>query len=222
MSTRACIKIKQSFYASEEDYKQGKRTAEYITLYHHSDGYPDGIGSDIVEFLRGRNDGYDDEPMWEAERIATDMVRGEVLTMGYDIKSGQHYVKRDMGYDVAICQHGDCVYGYLIDCDERKVTCYDIEPEQWEWHEQDIVPIPDKYKEKPLRLHEHRISVPYGVGDTIRWERYGKRHKSKVVAIDLYVATDKHGEPYQHAVYRTKAKEDGKVQTWYVNEEDLL
>ena len=144
MSTRATIKIKQSFYNTDEDYDKGILTPYEIKLYHHSDGYPEGIGADIVEFLRNRNDGYDtDNPIWEAERIATDMVRGEVLSSKSCSKPKD--VHRDMGYDVAICQHGDCVYGYLIDCDERKVTCYDIEPGQEDWTDDCIVEIPDTW-----------------------------------------------------------------------------
>lgn len=145
MSTRATIKIKQSFYNTDEDYDKGILTPYEIKLYHHSDGYPEGIGADIVEFLRNRNDGYDtDKPIWEAERIATDMVRGEVLTSKSCSKPDK--VHRDMGYDVAICQHGDCEYGYLIDCDERKVTCYEIYPDRHpEWREKDIVEVPDTW-----------------------------------------------------------------------------
>lgn len=146
MSTRACIKIKESNYSNEQDMRQDKKTAMYITLYHHSDGMPDGIGADLLEFLRDRNDSVwkDEEPMWDAEAIALDLVRGECLT-GTSYKEVKD-VHRDMGYVPAVCCHGDCVYGYLIDCDERKLTCYEIYPDRHpEWREKDIVEIPDTW-----------------------------------------------------------------------------
>jgi hypothetical protein len=33
----------------------------------------------------------------------------------------------DMGYEVAICEHADCEYGYLIDCDKQTLTCYELD-----------------------------------------------------------------------------------------------
>lgn len=220
MSTRACIKIKSRVFMTNEDYERGKATECVITLYHHSDGYPSGVGSDLKQFLATRNDGEQygsKDVIWDAESIATDLVRGAICHKHW--KTNDTY--RDMGYVPAICQHGDCAYGYLIDCDNLTLTCYELGMDVFDWNEKNIVEIPDS-EEEPVTMQGADIHVRYNVGDEFRWERYGKRHKTKVVAIDLYVATDKHGEPYQHAVYRTKAKEGGKVQTWYVNEEDVL
>jgi hypothetical protein len=41
------------------------------------------------------------------------------------IKDDEGY--NDMGYEVAICEHADCEYGYLIDCDKQTLTCYDLD-----------------------------------------------------------------------------------------------
>lgn len=205
---------------TDADFEQGKATEQVITLYHHSDGYPSGVGSDLKQFLAKRNDAKrycSDEVIWDAERIATDLVRGAIIHKHW--QTGEPY--RDMGYDVAICQHGDCAYGYEIDCDSLTLKCYELGVEVFDWDEKNLIEIPDKEGE-PLQMQGGDIHVRYKVGDTMRWERYGKRHKTKVIGIDLYVGTDTHGEPYQHAVYRTKAKENGKVETWYVNEEDVL
>lgn len=146
MSTRATIKIKESVYLTSEDIDNRKLTELSILLYHHSDGMPDGIGADLLEFLRDRNDSVwkDNEVMWDAEAIALDLVRGACLTSSSysEVKE----VHRDMGYVPAVCVHGDCEYGYVIDCDERKLTCYEIYPDRHpEWREKDIVEVPDKW-----------------------------------------------------------------------------
>lgn len=216
MSTRACIKIKESSYANEQDMRQDKKTAMYITLYHHSDGYPDGVGSDLLEFLRGRNDWEFDEPMWDAEKIATDLIRGEVLTNGV-CGNEPTDVHRDMGYVPAVCCHGDCVYGYLIDCDNRTLTCYEIYPDRHpEWREKDIVEIPDKWKDVELRLpqtrdfkvrfHSDRLDKDFeckveyelnGEVDGNLWKVYDINGKSEDdLEIDIYgIGVSHYGEP---------------------------
>ena len=152
MSTRACIKIKASYYPTERDYAAGRKVARYILLYHHSDGMPRGVGADLTEFLRNRQDGYFKKREWDAEKIATDLVRGECLTAKQ--YGGYEGVHRDMGYVPAMCQHGDCEYGYLIDCDALTLTCYELDYDKYgeEWQEKDIVEIPDLYHDKRLEL----------------------------------------------------------------------
>lgn len=139
MSTRATIKIKRSLYLTEEDEKQGKRTECIIYLYHHYDGYPEGVGADLKEFLKDRKDyanGY-----WNPELIATDLVRGAIK-----YNDGEP----DMNYRCAIHQHTDSAYGYLIDCDNQTLKCYTLGWDVTEWKEENLVDIPDKVKEEPI------------------------------------------------------------------------
>ena len=84
MSTRASIRI------TEGDGQ--------ILLYHHCDGYPEGVGSELKDFLKDRR-------YWDAERIASGLARG-------------------YPYECAICLHGDEEYVYVIDCDQKTLTCY--------------------------------------------------------------------------------------------------
>ena len=131
MSTRACIKIKEKVCLNCHDKEL---TDCVIILYHHHDGYPSGVGTDLKEYIRDVVSKW--ACGWEAEMIATDLVRGA-------IKDSEG--NPDMGYEVAICEHGDCEYGYEIDCDARTLTCYDLPhgvPKQWRksW----AVEIPDR------------------------------------------------------------------------------
>ena len=102
MSTRATILIKS------------KKENEEVRIYHHSDGYPAGIGSDILEF--------------------NDLVKG---------KCGMVGCKPDNGYKLTSCQHGDEKYAYLIDCDLKTLTCYEIGWDEFDWKDENIIDIPD-------------------------------------------------------------------------------
>jgi hypothetical protein len=113
MSTRSCIKIKERVKLNYND----KRAKEcIITLYHHSDGYPKGVGRDLKKYLNEVVSKWGCG--WQPELIATELVRGAIKDDEGDT---------DMGYQVAICEHGDCEYGYLIDCDKQTLTCYDLD-----------------------------------------------------------------------------------------------
>lgn len=90
MSTRANIRI------TEGDGQ--------ILLYHHCDGYPEGVGKELKEFLKFYK-------YWDPERIASDLA-----TMK------NRYEKYP--YECAICLHGDEAYVYVIDCDKKTLTCY--------------------------------------------------------------------------------------------------
>ena len=128
MSTRACIKIKEKVCINYDD----KHLTEcVITLYHHSDGYPEGVGADLKEYI---NDVVSKWACgWSPEDIATDLVRGV-------IKKGDG--TPDLGYEVAICEHGDCEYGYEIDCAAKTLKCYELDSGVKPWKH--LVEIPDK------------------------------------------------------------------------------
>lgn len=121
MSTRATIKI------TEEN--------DTIWVYHHSDGYPDGIGSDLKEYLK-------ELKYWSADEIATVLVKGKTVGKSHNIWTGEAR-QGDDGYEITTCQHGDESYGYHINCDEQTITCYKLAWEEFEWKEDKIVEIPD-------------------------------------------------------------------------------
>lgn len=110
MSTRSIVRIiPRQRNKHNEDAETA--TPRYIYLYHHSDGYPSGVGRELERFLRDRNDGNDasGQPTWDGERIAEDLI---ATTSGYIPSDGNH---------------GDVEYGYVIDCESRTLTCYDLD-----------------------------------------------------------------------------------------------
>ena len=114
-------------------------------MYHHSDGYPEGVGADLKRWLRDRmNDSTkDNRPTY----IALDMIR-------HGIPSGD---RMDMTYEPTAEFHWDAEYAYVIDCDEKTLKCYPLHGyfeerlKQWERiDEQTPIEIPDPKLESPL------------------------------------------------------------------------
>lgn len=112
MSTRATILILEK---NEPD----------VHIYHHCDGYPEGVGSDLKHYLNSLKHN------WRAHDIAAALIDGSAIE------------NDRCGYEPTSCQHGDEEYAYLIDCDNKTLTCYEIGWDQFEWNEDDIVEIPD-------------------------------------------------------------------------------
>jgi hypothetical protein len=120
MSTRATILIKS------------KRRNEEVRIYHHCDGYPDGIGIDLKAYIKTISSLK--LPHWDVYHIANDLIKGQCGMVGN---------RRDNGYELTPCQHGDEEYAYLIDCDAKTLTCYAVGWDEFEWDEKKIVEIPD-------------------------------------------------------------------------------
>ena len=90
MSTRAHILIKGG---SEQFY-----------VYHHHDGYPEGVGKDLKSYLNNL------KWRWYPDDIVNDLVKGII----------------DDGYEITSCMHGDEEYLYFIDCDAPQLVGYEI------------------------------------------------------------------------------------------------
>lgn len=89
MSTRAHIRI-----FSDEGTQM---------LYHHHDGYPDGIGIDLKSIV----DEIYDDPKQGIEKLINDKLE-----------------LHDLGYEETGCLHGDEEYIYVIDCRDRTIKCF--------------------------------------------------------------------------------------------------
>lgn len=109
MATRSIVRIIPR--NTEEQENNLGNAPKYIYLYHHWDGSPSGVGRELEYFLRGRNDvnDADGQPTWDANRIAQELMH----TIGGYIKSEGN--------------EGDLEYGYIIDCAQRTLKCYDLE-----------------------------------------------------------------------------------------------
>ena len=84
-------------------------------FYHHWDGYPKGVGYDIFNYLSIKDN-------WNFYEIVKDMNSG--------------FVGDDPTYDPSEGIHGDENYIYVIDCKQKKFTCY--KNEKLTWNECDI------------------------------------------------------------------------------------
>ena len=100
MSTRATIKITEK--------------KDTIRIYHHHDGYPEGVGHDLKKYLGNIRYG------WDAFHIANDLIK----------------LEDDDEYELTPCIHGDEEYLYLIDCDKKELTCYAM---GWDESEESII-----------------------------------------------------------------------------------
>ena len=90
MSTRCNILVKERGYND-------------IILYHHHDGYPEGVGADLVERFK--------------EKFAKkdDYIFGIVV-------ANQLVKDLDDEYEVTHCIHGDIEYLYTIDCSKKEIS----------------------------------------------------------------------------------------------------
>ena len=103
MSTRATIKIQEGHVER--------------WLYHHCDGYPEGVGEDLDQLLNT-------EKRWSIESIF-------------------YRLTEDEEYEPTKGQHGDEEYAYLIDCDMKKLKCYKVGWDEYDWKESKLIEIPD-------------------------------------------------------------------------------
>ena len=114
MSTRATIKIA----------KKGKGD---VWMYHHCDGYPDGVGSELLDFLSNIDDND-----WNQKYISAN-INAE-----------------DPSYEFTSGQHGDEDYAYLIDCDKHTLTCYSVGWDEFEWSDDNIEEIPGQREDRKV------------------------------------------------------------------------
>lgn len=91
MSTRCNIKIKQNWDSAP------------IWLYHHHDGYLEGVGADLNNRLAGY------KCRWYAPDIANKLVKDS-----------------EDEYEITMGEHGDIDYLYEILCFARKMKVWEI------------------------------------------------------------------------------------------------
>lgn len=92
MSTRCNVIIKND--ASEKN-------SESVILYHHHDGYPDGVGAELKKVL-------------SQGTFSDKSELSEVLVGDYE------------GYEVEEGLHGDIEYLYTISLNQRQLKCQSI------------------------------------------------------------------------------------------------
>ena len=102
MSTRCNIIVKDE-------------TGNRIYLYHHSDGYPEGVGTDLAHWAKTRNWG---KYCNSAHHIATALLKG---------LPSPFYGYEDRDYELTSGLHGDIDYFYIVNlysnADPEKCGC---------------------------------------------------------------------------------------------------
>ena len=118
MSTRACVHFMQ--YGEAE-----------ARIYRHSDGYPEGLGQDLLDFLRElkanvRDNRFDDAGYLAAKCVVRD------ATMNRRYANGEAHDLNFLGVGVVSADPADCEYRYEVMCDDfdadglPKVMVYDL------------------------------------------------------------------------------------------------
>lgn len=97
MSTRCNIIVKDRFN-------------NRIYLYHHHDGYPEGVGADLKKF-------FEQYQKWQIQQhgvlLANKLVKN---TAGLD----------DGGYEITTGLHEDIEYLYVLNCKSGTLRCYEL------------------------------------------------------------------------------------------------
>ena len=118
MSTRACVHFMQ--YGEAE-----------ARIYRHSDGYPEGLGQDLLEFLRELKDNVRDNRFNDAGYLAAKWVVRDA-TMNRQYANGEAHDLNFLGVGVVAEDPGDIEYRYEVLCDDfdedglPKIMMYDI------------------------------------------------------------------------------------------------
>ena len=102
MSTRCCVKVVQSWGEGEN-----KITRECM-LYHHHDGYPEGVGRDLKRRFKPQTTFTSG---WDIDCIVNDLIKDP-----------------DDEYEYTAYDHTDIEYLYTIDCNKMTIKCNEC---QW-------------------------------------------------------------------------------------------
>ena len=79
-----------------------KDTIKEINIYHHCDGYPEGVGQELTNFASNNK-------VLESSKVFVEMLN-----------------EYDDAYRYTSDVHGDEDYIYLVDIPTKTITCYDI------------------------------------------------------------------------------------------------
>lgn len=99
MSTRCNIIIKDGY------------SNDRVILYHHHDGYPEGVGVQLRKVL---NDWQD----WQVKQHGMRFLPNNLIKNECGLN--------DKEYEITPCLHGDIEYCYVINCKARTLRCYRI------------------------------------------------------------------------------------------------
>ena len=103
MSTRCCVKVTRNFGEPMTSDR-----IETVMLYHHHDGYPEGVGADLKKRSEKWPSYYG---IWDIDSIVNSLVKDP-----------------NDEYEVTVYDHTDIEYLYTIDCNHKTIKCNEC---QW-------------------------------------------------------------------------------------------
>lgn len=82
-----------------------------LNLYHHCDGYPEGVGFDLMD------------------RFYNDMLKMKELgrKLWFDDVANRIVKDPDDRYEITGVEHGDIEYEYIVDLVKNEIRCFEIE-----------------------------------------------------------------------------------------------
>ena len=86
-----------------------EHSGKFFQLYHHHDGYPEGVGTDLEDYI--------------------EQMDNEFLVDGKKFSDFLCDPKRDDEYEYEgtnIYPHGDIEYLYIVDLQKREITCFHV------------------------------------------------------------------------------------------------
>jgi len=78
--------------------------ARRVLLYHHHDGYPQGVGADLIQRQQKLH-------TWNGNILVNELLNNK---------------EQDDGYSIAFQVHTDLDYWYEVDCNLKTIRCWKV------------------------------------------------------------------------------------------------
>lgn len=109
MSTRSVVKIVERY--------EGRKKPVVMNVYHHYDGYPDGVGKDLIKICEKNYKHSNGVFMFDSAcTLANQLVKD----------------KDDTGYEITQFFHVDIEYLYTVDINLGTITCQSVYCKNWD------------------------------------------------------------------------------------------
>lgn len=99
-----------------------KNKDKEVWLYHHYDGYPEGVGMDLM--YRSNSNKFTNN--WVETDIANLLIKD-----------------KDECYEITNSYHKDIEYLYIVDCEDKQIKCFKVGDKSWKTY-RDLINIDNK------------------------------------------------------------------------------
>ena len=129
MSTRCCVQVKQTFGEAQDADKEVRS----VMLYHHHDGYPQGVGYDLWRRLIKYTGS------WDIDWLVNHLIKDP-----------------EDEYEYTAFNHTDIEYLYVIDCSAKTLKCYECE---WVFQDEDGKVVDENRIGKEVKLNFKKEAI---------------------------------------------------------------